>query len=59
MADISMCTNEDCPLSEGCYRQQAMPNVSWQSYAMFSYTESDNGVYCANYMPVTNRNKGE
>jgi hypothetical protein len=59
MADISMCTNEGCPLSGGCYRQQATPNEVWQSYAMFSYTRVEDKVYCASYIPITNRNKGE
>ena len=31
MADISMCTNKDCPSKEDCWRFQA-PSSNWQSY---------------------------
>jgi hypothetical protein len=26
MPDISMCTNEECPLKESCYRYNATPS---------------------------------
>lgn len=30
--DITMCTGEGCPLSDRCYRCQAMADPLWQSY---------------------------
>jgi len=36
MADITMCTNEDCPLAEKCYRQQAVAS-EYQYWAPFEY----------------------
>jgi len=32
MADITMCTGENCPLKEKCYRYRARPSEKWQSY---------------------------
>lgn len=40
MADITMCTNKQCPLRQICYRQTAPVNEFWQSYAEFQYTSS-------------------
>lgn len=33
MADIAMCSGQDCPLKEQCYRHKATPRI-WQSYFM-------------------------
>lgn len=33
--DITMCSNEDCPLKKKCYRHEATPNPYWQSYSDF------------------------
>lgn len=35
MVDISMCTNQDCPSKDTCYRFTASPNVWRQSYMEF------------------------
>ena len=35
MPDITMCCNCNCPLREKCYRFRAVPDVCWQSFAMF------------------------
>jgi len=32
MADISMCTREDCPQKKKCHRFTAIPSPHWQSY---------------------------
>jgi len=32
MPDISMCSGQDCPLKETCYRFTAKPNELRQSY---------------------------
>jgi hypothetical protein len=37
MPDISMCTNEECPLKETCYRYNATPSEFMQAYAKFEY----------------------
>jgi hypothetical protein len=43
MADISMCSDSNCPLKDNCYRQKA-PKSDLQCYADFNY---DNG--CSYY----------
>lgn len=45
MADITMCTQFLCPLAGSCYRRTATPS-QFQSYAMFEYKISGNGVVC-------------
>lgn len=35
MPDISMCKNEECPLSNSCYRFLAIPDEYMQSYINF------------------------
>lgn len=30
MPDISMCTGDDCPSKDICYRHRAVPNELWQ-----------------------------
>jgi len=30
--DVTMCTDEDCPARNQCYRYRAIPNKHWQSY---------------------------
>lgn len=32
MADITMCTGENCPMKESCYRFTAVASEYWQSY---------------------------
>ena len=40
MPDISMCSNDKCPLREECYRFKATPS-EYQSYANLEYNEND------------------
>jgi len=37
MPDITMCTNEDCPNHENCWRLLAPPSKFRQSYALFEF----------------------
>ena len=39
MPDISMCSNQFCPLKEKCYRFNAKPNEFRQSYGMFEFKD--------------------
>lgn len=34
MANLTMCSNKECPLSSTCYRFHAKPNVYSQSYLL-------------------------
>lgn len=52
MPDISMCSNKECPLREGCYRFLATPSEYWQSYCRFEPNKSGE---CTMYWPVNNR----
>lgn len=35
MSDITMCTNDACPLRSRCYRHTAKPDPYWQSFQYF------------------------
>ena len=48
MPDISMCSSEQCPIKNKCYRYMAEPNEHWQSYSNF-YTEIEP---CSHYTPI-------
>lgn len=52
MPDITMCSNNDCPLSESCYRFKCTPNEYWQSYSKFTPTEVDDTVECEYYIEL-------
>jgi hypothetical protein len=39
MPDITMCTNEECPLKKSCYRFMGIPS-QWQSFSHFSGGEN-------------------
>lgn len=55
MADITMCTNNLCPMSNDCYRSKAIPNHHWQSYSFFDFNVGLNGPICAHKLPIHNR----
>lgn len=44
MPDITMCTSENCPMKDTCYRVQARPST-YQSWGNFEYygCDKDNG----------------
>ena len=46
MADITMCSGEDCPLKESCYRFTAESNEFRQSYFL---TPPFDGKTCEKY----------
>lgn len=37
MADMTMCSSENCPEINSCYRATAKP-TKWQSWSNFEYT---------------------
>lgn len=37
MADITLCSNDNCPRRKECYRAQCTPNPQYQSYSLFIY----------------------
>lgn len=49
MPDITMCSGQDCPLKEKCYRYKATPSKYQQSY--FSDPPC-NGDKCDYFMPI-------
>jgi len=52
MADITMCSSEDCPLETICYRKTAPVNEYWQAYAFFSYCRGEDGtISCSGFYP--------
>ena len=46
MPDITICTNNKCPLRRLCYRFTAKPNKEWQSYGLFEPVKMEDGNYC-------------
>lgn len=51
MADITMCTNELCPIAGECHRMQAEPHEYRQAYQCFPYVVTPKGVECDHYVP--------
>jgi len=51
MADITMCTQINCPLADTCYRMQAKPSAM-QSMAAFKYELIGECVECFHYYPI-------
>lgn len=47
MPDITMCSNETCPIKEKCYRHIAEPSY-YQSWAVFDYRNDK----CDDYWPT-------
>jgi len=57
MADISMCTNKECPSKEDCWRFQASPS-EWQSYVGHIFDPATGK--CSSFYPMNDalrRNK--
>ena len=51
MVDIAMCTNDQCPLKDVCYRQIAKPSALRQSYALFNYkVDCDGHIKCDDFI---------
>jgi len=45
MPDIAMCTNNECPKKDSCYRFKAEANPYWQAYSEFVVDEDGNCDY--------------
>ena len=50
MADITMCTSENCPYRDECYRVRAKP-VEYQSWSNYEYTCNENSGF-EDFIPV-------
>ena len=50
IADITMCTSENCPYRDECYRVRAKPG-KYQSWSNFEYVCNENSGF-ENFMPV-------
>ena len=59
MPDITMCTNEKCPLNKTCYRFTAIPSEYIQSYAEFKPFIDDVLDYadCEYFLEIINNNQ--
>ena len=44
IADITMCTSQNCPYRASCYRSQAKPS-EYQSWSNFEYTCNENSGF--------------
>jgi hypothetical protein len=55
MADISMCSGQDCPVKEKCYRFTAPKSLIAQSYFTESPGKTEDGKFtCEMYWGVNN-----
>jgi hypothetical protein len=50
MADITKCTNDECPLRNGCYRFTATNDDIQQWYAKFDFFEVELNEYGCEYL---------
>ena len=56
MPDITMCTGDDCPMKNTCYRYLATPSEYWQSYfACVPYANSE----CEHYWECEEEKRDE
>ena len=49
MPDLTLCTNEECPIKIKCHRYIIKPNPQWQSYARFYYNKH---MGCEAWLPL-------
>ena len=61
MPDITMCTNEDCPLSYSCWRFNCPPSQYQQSYAKFEpkIDEVLDEIECKMFLETPNSEKSD
>ena len=61
MPDITMCTNEDCPLSYSCWRFNCPPSQYAQSYHKFEpqIDEVLDEVECKMYLETPDSEKSD
>ena len=57
MPDISMCSGQNCPLKETCYRYKATPSKFRQSYFMNPPFKEDGT--CEHHMKIWDKHKEE
>lgn len=50
MSDITMCSSENCPMWDMCYRTQVKPNKH-QSWSNFEYVCNEDNGFC-DYIPI-------
>jgi len=50
MSDVTMCTFDDCPLQDNCWRLNAPPEKKGQKYHTFNIDLEE--VVCNNYIPM-------
>ncbi len=56
MADLDMCSGEQCPLAEACYRHTAPPSKHSQAY--FGEPPYDHKYeVCPHFIPNNSQNK--
>ena len=52
MVDITLCTNNECPIRNSCYRYVALPTPERQSYSNFKPYTTLAGLTCDSYIPA-------
>lgn len=57
MPDISLCSNNNCPLRKGCYRATAIPSDFLQSYTVFNLNEDGTCNWFWDNKEYENKNK--
>ncbi len=54
MVDISMCQDKACPHYHACYRAQARPHPTWQTW-FASSPRPEGSDDCEYFIPIRNR----
>jgi len=57
MADITMCSNKECPLREECYRAMAAESKYRQAYSYFKYMIVDGKPECEFFWPINDKRR--
>ena len=50
IADITMCSSNNCPIRASCYRTKANSD-KWQNWCNFEYTCNENNGF-SDYIPI-------
>ncbi len=59
MPDISLCTNQECPLKRDCFRFNAIPNPLYQSIMKYTFYVENGKTKCDDMIKMTKADKDQ
>jgi len=54
MRDLTLCTNNECPVSSRCRRKTSIPSIGTSS-KMFEFTQNEKGIFCDKFRMIDDR----